>query len=211
MKKFIRFILWIITVASAYAGFTVYVWESTFFWRVLLVWSWLAWDDIQNTQLWDTDSAIQKPTLTVISWSLIKTRCFDGGTQMNEAFWTTEFPHDAYNWTGSQLSVHVHWLASTTSTNTGIRYIDYTLLKLGQTYSATYTMTWIIKNTTAWQTNILELNDLSATWVSLWDTFAFRIYRVPTWGDTYAGDLCLVQVWAHYQRDTLWSRQEYIK
>lgn len=181
-------------------------------WFMYFGWSGLAWNDIQNLSLWDTDTTIQKPALTAISGSAVKTRCFDGGTQMNEMFGTVEIPHNMYNGTGAVLSPHVHREGTTTSANTGVWYMDYTILKRNSEYTSTQTISWTFANITWRQARIDELgSDFSATWLTLWDVISFRIYRDPTGVDTYAGLMCLNQVWFHAQFDTMGSRQEYVK
>ena len=177
---------------------------------IKLEWSWLVRDDIQNLQMRDTDVTNDKPSLTAISGSVIKTRCFGNSDMM---YGNVEIPHDMYNGTGSIISPHVHWMGSTTSaTTTGIWYLDYTIRKLNTTYTATYTLTGAIYWINARQWMITELDDLPATWLSLWDTISFRIWRDSGLAaDTYAGNMCLSQVGFHYQRDSMGSRQEYIK
>lgn len=170
--------------------------------------SWLAWNDIQNLQLRDTDIPGEVAALTNISWSAVRTRCFDDNDMM---FGSVEIPHDFYNGTGSIISPHVHWMWNATSATTGTRWMDYTILKANGSYTTTTTISADIFNITWRDSKINDLNgDIAATGLSLWDTIAFRIYR--TTADTYGANLmCLLQVGIHYQSDTRWSRQEYIK
>lgn len=212
MKNFIRFVFWLCIVASAYAGFTIIDGESLFYWRILLVWSGLAWDDIQNTYLFDSITTAQIPVRTAIGGGNIDTRCFAWGNQMMEMFGNVEIPHDLYNSTGAILSPHIHWMWQTTdATTTGIRYMDYTVLHNWMVYSSTSTSSIPIFWFTWRQQRISDFPDISATWYSLWDMISFRIYRTPTGSDTYAGSMCLQQLWFHYQKDVFGSRQEYIK
>lgn len=207
MKKFIRFILWIFIMASAYAGFEVIQWETILNGRLLLQWSGISWDDIQNLQLRDTDAVWEKPTLKAISGSLVKTRCFDDNDAM---YWSVEIPHDFYNGTGSVISPHVHWVWDANWATTWIWNMEYSILKANGTYLTSSIISVSLYNITWWDTRIDDLDgDMSATWLSLWDTISFKIYR--TTADTYAGNMCLLQVWRHYQKDVMGSRQEYIK
>lgn len=213
MKKLIVYILWIITALGiTYAWFQVIQWETILNGRLLLQWSGLAWDDIQNLQMRDTDSAAQKPTLTAISWSNIKTRCFDWGSQMNEMFGNVELPHDIYISGDAVLRPHIHRMWSTTETATWIWYLDYTIRKVWETYTTSPVKISITTDITARVANISEFGpDISLSWLALWDTISFRIYRIPTGNDTYGGLMCLSQIGFHYQRNTVGSRQEYIK
>lgn len=181
--------------------------------RFVMEWSGMMWNDIQNLQMRDTDQAADKPSLTTISWSTIKTRCFDGWTAPNMMYGNMEIPHDMYVGTWAVLSPHVHWMWSTTSaTTTGIWYLDYTIRKLNTVYSWTITISQWIYGITWREARLTEIDwDIDASNLKLWDTVSFRIYRTPTGADTYAGLMCLSQVWFHYQIDTLGSRQEYIK
>ena len=176
-------------------------------------WSGMVWNDIQNLQLRDTDVTAQKPTLETISGSVVRTRCFTGGTQQMEMYGTVEIPHDMYTWTGAVLSPHIHWMWSTTSNNTTwVRTFNYTIMKVWGIYSTGYTITWNTYGITWWLNRIDDLDsDFSATWLAIWDTIAFRISRTPTGGDTYAWNMCITQIGFHYQIDSLGSRQEYIK
>lgn len=200
-------------MASAYAGFEVTgIADTILNGRLLMQGSWLAWDDIQNLQMRDTDQVGDKPTLTTISGSTIKTRCFNGGSSSNMMYGNVEMPHDMYFGTGAVISPHIHWMGSTTATDTGIRYIDYTIRKVGTIYSTTTTMSGVFYNITGRQARIDEIDgDLPATGLSLGDTISFRVYRTPTGEDTYDGLMCLSQFGFHYQRNTMWSRQEYVK
>lgn len=213
MKKIIFYILWLLTTISiTYAWFVVLEWETILNGRLLLQWSGLAWDDIQNLQLRDTDTIAQKPTLTAISGSNIKTRCFDGWTQMNEMFGNVELPHDIYTQNGAVLRPHIHRMWSTTETATWIWYLDYTVRKVWEPYTTTPVKISITTEITAWVANVSAFwPDISLSWLSLWDTISFRIYRIPTGNDTYGGLMCLSQIWFHYQKDSVGSRQEYIK
>lgn len=213
MKKLIVYILWILTACGVtYAGFQVINWETILGGRLVLQWSWIVRDDIQNLQLWDTDTVWDRPTLTTISGSTIKTRCFNAADMM---YGNVEIPHDMYTWTGSLLSPHIHYMWSTTSaTTTWLWFLDYTIRKAWTIYSTTTRLTWTVYWFIWWQAKVLEFDwiDLDASWLYLWDTISFRIRR-DSWlaDDTYAGSMCLSQIWRHYQRDTMWSRQEYIK
>lgn len=213
MKNFIWFVFWLCIAASAYAGFTIIDGESLFYWRILLIWSGLAWDDIQNTYLFDSaTSANIPPRLAIGGWT-VDTRCFAWASTMMEMYGNVEIPHDIYTGTGAVLSPHIHWMwDSTSATTTGVWNIDYTILKNNQVYSATTTLSEPMYGVTWWQQRITELTlDIPATWLTLWDMISFRIYRVPTGNDTYAGSMCLQQVWFHYQKDVFGSRQEYSK
>ena len=177
--------------------------------------SWLARDDIQNLQMRDTDTAGEKPTLTNISGSNIKTRCFDwaGGGSTRMMYGNVEIPHDMYTGTGAILSPHIHWMWTTTANTTGVRWLDYTIIKANQTYSSTVTISWTYSNITARGRRVDDIDgDFSATGLALGDTISFRIYRNSALtADTYGGDMCLSQFGFHYQRDTNGSRTEYIK
>ena len=188
-------------------------WTKTFSTYLWLAWSWLVWNDIQNLQTRQTDVAAQRPTLTTISWSTVQTRCFDWGSQMNEIFGNVEIPHDAYLWSWAVISPHVHrWWTTTSATTTWKRYLEYTLNKVWTVYLTSTILSQTIYWITGWMRNLTEIDwDISISWYSFGDTVSFRIYRTPTWTDTYAWWMCLSQVWFHYQIDSLGSRQEYVK
>lgn len=216
MKKLLTYILGIITALSiSYSGFQVLNGESTFFWRIVLVGSWVARDDIQNTYMFDSTVPAQIPARIAIGWGNIDTRCFGWGSQMQEMFGTMELPHDLYSGTGSVISPHIHRLAEQTEpAQTGIWYLDYMVLKPGQSYSWSLitTISGTIYGFTWRQMKITELDgDMSATGLSLWDMISFRIYRVPTWSDTYSSSMCIQQLGFHYMKDVMGSREEYIK
>jgi len=183
-------------------------------WRQQSFWSGISWNDVQNLSISIWGTTAQIPALTNITWTSIQTRCFDWGSQMNEMFWQLEIPHDARTW--SILDPHVHRYPTTTSaTTTWIWRLDYEFLK-NWVINNSVPWSWTITLTVYWFTGNLYkvsdfLADLSTSWYELWDTIAFRIYRVPTWTDTYAWGMCLVQVWFHYQIDSNGSRQKYVK
>lgn len=219
MKKLFIYIFGIITALgiTAYAGFEVFgINDIIMQWRLIFQWSGLMWNDIQNLQMWDTDTAWDKPTLTNISGSTIKTRCFDGagGGSTRMMYGNVEIPHDMYTWTGAVLSPHIHWMGTTTSaTTTGIWFLDYSIRKVNWLYTSTTTITWENYGITWRQARISEIDgDIPATGLSIGDTISFRIWRNSSLStDTYQWDLCLTQVGFHYQIDTLGSRGEYLK
>lgn len=175
----------------------------------------LARDDIQNAYFFDGTVTAQIPSRMAIGWWNIDTRCFDGGSQMNEMMGSIEIPHDMFVWTGAILSPHVHMLAEQTApTETGVWYMDYMILSNGQAYSwaAVKTISGSMYGFTARQANVVELDGNIFTGnIQLGDMVSYRIYRTPTGADTYSARMCLQQVGFHYQRDTNGSRQKFIK
>ena len=181
---------------------------------VLLAWSGMVWNDIQNTYLFDSSVSANIPSRTAIGGWNIDTRCFGGGSSMNEMFGNVEIPHDIYTGTWWVLWPHIHWMSSTTSaTTTWVRRLDYTILTNNQMYSSTKTMTITIRGMTWWQQRISEFDpDIPTTGLNLWDMISFRIYRDPTTtADTYNGSMCIQGLWFHYMKDWFGSRQEFTK
>jgi len=175
----------------------------------------LARDDIQNTYFFDTTITANLPSRMAIGGGNIDTRCFDGWSQMNEMFGSVEIPHDMFLWTGAVLAPHVHMLAEQTEpAQTGIWYMDYMILSNGQSYSgaAVKTISGTQYGFTARKANVIELDwNIFTGAINIGDMVSYRIYRTPTWDDTYSSRMCLQQVWFHYQRDTNGSRERYSK
>lgn len=178
-------------------------------------WSGMLWNDIQNTFFFDWIVTAQIPSRMAIGGGNIDTRCFDGGSQMNEMMGSVEIPHDMFVWTWAVLAPHVHMLAEQTEPDgTGVRYMDYMILSNWEAYS--WAQVFTISGTKYWftwrQANIIELDwNIFTGGILLWDMVSYRIYRTPTGADTYSARMCLQQVWFHYQIDALWSRQKFIK
>lgn len=179
---------------------------------LLLDWSGIVWNDIQNTYLFDSSVSANIPSRTAIGGWNIDTRCFGWASNMNEMFGNVEIPHDLYTWTWWTISPHIHWMSSSTSTTqTGVRFLDYTILTNNEVYLSTQTTSITIRGMSWWKQRISEFEpDISSTGLRFWDMISFRIYRNPTVAnDTYNGSMCIQWLWFHYQKNSLGTNQEY--
>jgi len=215
MKKFIIFILWILFVWVWLGWFSAWLrnwWiniDSD--WFLQMFGSGIVWKDVIGEQyVWTVSS--QQPVLVAMNWWTISTQCFDDGWT-TEIFGRFEKPHDA-TVTGA-ISPHLHWLWDVTSANTTwVVFFTYSIIEPGKLPTAEITLTWYMAwGIVAWSGRVDEINwDIYDSWISLWWAMLYRTRRNADFAwDTYPGNICIEQVWLHYQTDRLGSRFERVR
>jgi len=145
---------------------------------------------------------------------------FDGGSTMEQVFFTVQMPH---RWKqGSTIYPHVH--VSPTSTNTGdtnervIRFsLEYTWANIGDTFGATATLNLdsdaFVPNTSLWKHLLCKnATGIDGTGKTLSSMLVCRLFRDPADAvDTYPQDVAFLQFDIHYEIDSMGSSSEYTK
>jgi len=111
----------------------------------------------------------------------------------------------------TNLHPHVHWTALNTNAGDVVWGLECTWSSIGGVFGAPQTMTvTAATETTAFQhqmTNFAELDMSAADTVST--MLMCRLYRDgAATADTYASDVALLEIYFHYQIDTIGSREE---
>lgn len=179
------------------------------------------WDDLRIVPGAFQFSGSADPTLS--DWqpggsgSTIKVYKF---VKNDQVFASIQMPHDYKE--GSDLSFHVHWTptdrGNEESGNTVGWKIDYSIANINSTFSSTSTAACTGTCTgTDDQHEISESVTVSGTGLKVSHILMIRIWRGDTgaddtWvGSTAALSPALLEFDIHYQKDTLGSRQLFIK
>lgn len=129
--------------------------------------------------------------------------------------WSQEIPHWYKEW--SDLEIHLH--RATNWTNVDARWvkrqIEYCIAKKDYTspYTEVFWNTVTISNETTLQADIATLSHIyssigviSGTWLTIWSQIKMRLKRIAATWTAPTGNPFALQVWIHYQQDTIWSR-----
>lgn len=139
-----------------------------------------------------------------------------GGSE-KEIFFNKQMPH---GWAGTDIHLHVHWVASSTAASSKVRWgLEYTLTNPGQDFPNTtiiYADTDIYgaTGTTIKKHTITEFSPItpSATQNAMSCILAGRLFRDSANGaDSYTGDAGLLYIDAHIEFDAAGSGSEYTK
>jgi hypothetical protein len=141
-----------------------------------------------------------------------------------EVFFTMQMPHA---WAGTNLSIHVHWIGAVDDTNaTPAWALEYSWADIGAVFPSTdtvytdginHTGGGTDSNVTAFKHYISEFDDITPTTSQdgISSILVGRLYRFSSdISDTYnaTGAKCgLLYIDAHYEVNTLGSREEYMK
>lgn len=141
-----------------------------------------------------------------------------------EVYFTMQLPHA---WASTEVSIHVHWIGNNPDTTAApIWGLEYSWSDIGEIFTATTTVYTDGKNYTgtgndtdivAMKHYISEFTDImpSATQNGISSILIGRLFRFSgDASDTYnvSGNKCgLLYIDAHYEVNTLGSREEYIK
>lgn len=138
----------------------------------------------------------------------------------NEVFFTMQMPHA---WAGTPIYMHVHWIGSHSDTTAAPRWgLEYAWQSIGGTYADTTIIYAVTKHPVDADVTALKhyltsfaAIDPSTTANGLSSVLIGRIFRNSSnVADTYnvSGNKCgLLYIDAHYQADTLGSREELSK
>lgn len=142
----------------------------------------------------------------------LKAYAFVGtGVRVEECHFAVQLAHSYQE--GTTISPHVHWTPSTTDAGDVRWYLDYSWASINGTFGAPQTLDVIqAAGGTAWVHKVGEFPDIVGTGQGISSCLMCRLYRNPADGsDTYEADAFLVQVDIHFIKDTIGSRQEFVK
>jgi hypothetical protein len=142
------------------------------------------------------------PDLIALNTTPINVYAFDGGATIEQLYGMIEIPH-AYK-QGSDITLHIHWMPTTTGTGNVKWGINYQWVNAGDVYSSSATLATVTvaASGTAWDGTNTDVVVISGTGKNISSQFAFRLFRDPSdAADTYAGDAALINVGIHYQKD----------
>ena len=171
------------------------------------------WDDMMTSGLAITRSGAGSPPFRAFgpSGGLGAYAFIGTGVQTQEGFFTIQLSH-AYT-EGIAISPHIHWAPETAAAGDVRWFLEYTWASINGTFLAPQTIDVIqAASGTAWQHQIAEFPDIVGTGKGISSVLVCRLYRNPADGsDTYADYAHLLQIDVHILKDSVGSRQEFIK
>ena len=136
---------------------------------------------------------------------------FDGASTLEGLNCCIELPHSYKE--GSDIEVHIHYLRTTTTASGNVKWFaDYSICPLMGALVASQTIS-VVKTVAAQNVcDVATIGTISGVGRKISDVISFRIYRNPSdAADTFAADVLMTSFGIHYERDTLGSRQMYVK
>jgi len=115
---------------------------------------------------------------------------------------------------GTNLHPHIHW--SPDSADAGNIYwsFEYTIANINGTFGATTTDDIVIASDgVAFKHQIEEFSAIDGSGLTFSHMLICRLTRKSSTeaADTYPGNACFVEFDFHFQKDTIGSREEYVK
>ena len=169
-----------------------------------------AWDDIIGLSPAPTQAGGTNPTSIDFGvGSSIRCLAFAVGDAINGM---VQFTHGYEQ--GTNVEPHIHWAPITTSTNNAQWSLDYYWLNInGAASGAPITITTEqAGGGAAWTQQIIGFTPLVVgTGKKISSLFMFRLSRVAATVPEMVGRVALLSFDIHYRRNTIGSRQEYIK
>lgn len=144
------------------------------------------------------------PDLVAYNGTSIVMRAFDGNVTTEQLYGSTELQHDYKE--GTDIVAHIHWCPTDTGTGNVIWYMDYVILENSVASAVTPISVTVPASGVAWKETRADIDTISGAGLKIGAQIAFRLYRVPTGSDTYAGDAMVFTIGFHYQIDTIGSR-----
>ena len=114
---------------------------------------------------------------------------------------------------GTDLYFHIHWqgIAAPTGTDYVRWRLTYVLARDGVVLPSVTQIEIETEFDTQYEFKRSDFAAITGTDFKIGDQFLFRIERIASTGDAYAGEALLATVGVHYQIDTIGSRTTYIK
>ena len=116
---------------------------------------------------------------------------------------------------GTELRPHLHWTKTTTGAGLPNWQMKYKFANAGEVLTAFTSLTsgveGVPNSNTVDKHAIFRFPAIDATSKKISSMLCVVLQRTNNAGDTYAGDVKLLEFDIHYQVDTAGSRQEYIK
>ncbi|MFA6492625.1 MAG: hypothetical protein WCV58_00545 [Patescibacteria group bacterium] len=137
---------------------------------------------------------------------------FDGTATLEQVYFNVQLPH-SYK-LGTDLYPHIHWSPTDTSAGNVVWKLEYSWADVNGTFAAPTTIATTPQATggTAWAHNVVSFPTISGTGVDISRILVCRLYRDPAdAGDTYTHDAALLNFDFHFEKDTLGSRELWIK
>ena len=169
------------------------------------------WDDLRIADGQIRGGATAPSLATFGPSGTLRTYQFSA-TTLQEVEFAIQMPHD---WAeGTALHPHVHWAPTTTDTNRVVWGFEYSWANIAATFGASTTL--LITNYTggtAWKHNIHEFSaDIAGTGKTFSSILVCRLFRDATSGsDDYPDAAAFLEFDIHYERNSLGSRDEYVK
>jgi len=164
------------------------------------------WDDLRSPASGlNPAGSISPPSVNTADGSLT----FATGNAVGVWF---QLPHDYKE--GSTVSVHCHWSKSTSAAGTVNWQVKTKWFNIGATdpgFSALASGTDVVPDSsTAGKQALTSFGDLVGTGKTLSSMICVYLVRTAA-GDSYGANVNLYEIDVHYQRDTLGSRERFIK
>lgn len=165
------------------------------------------WED-ENVAGVELGAGAAEPDLVAVNGTTLFARAFDGNATSEELFGAIELPHSYKE--GSNITIHIHWMPTTTGSGNVKWNVDYQWVNAGDTFgnSVTTVSSTVAASGTAWDGTNTDIATLTGTGKTISSHLMFRLYRNPgDAADTYTSDAALIAFGVHYEIDTPGSRQ----
>lgn len=162
------------------------------------------WKDI-NLGSASLGAGATAPDLVQVGTSGVFLRGFDGAATTEQLFFELELQHDYKE--GSDITFHIHNLASTTDVGNVNWQLSYIISRSGDTTSSATTISKVqAYDGTQWKRYRTDFTAITGTNFKTGDQIICRLFRDPTASDTYGADALVETVGFHYECDTVGSR-----
>jgi hypothetical protein len=171
-----------------------------------------SWEDLRFDSNAAKAAGVKDPSHLAVLGGL-RTYVFSPTTQ-EELYLNCQMPH---SWDGSAIYPHVHWFATTASTNIGCRWgLEYSWASLGTTFATPSTIygQTVSEATTVIQANKHYLTSLTSISPStsqndISSMLMCRLFRDATVvGDTFDQGAALLEFDIHYRSNGIGSKEE---
>lgn len=170
----------------------------------------VVYNDINFNGLSLTLGGTAPDLVTLFGSGSVKGYAFDGIALTEEAHGGGEILHGYKE--GEDINVHFHWMPTDANSGDVKWFLEYSWQNIDGTFSTPTTVNVVDStDSTAWKHHVKGVT-ITGTGKKIGSQLVFRVYRDPTDGeDTYEHDAVLLGVGIHYPKNTIGSRQEYIK
>jgi hypothetical protein len=136
---------------------------------------------------------------------------FDGSATAEYLYANIELPHSYKE--GSDIEVHLHHARVSSAATGNVKwFVDYTICPVIGAIVPMQSASVVKEVPAQNNTDVVTLVIIPGEGRKISDVISFRILRNPTdVADTFNADILLLSFGIHYERDTVGSRQRYIK
>lgn len=169
------------------------------------------WDDLRIPGLSVAKGASAPDLISWLGAGGLMVNGFDGNATSEQVFFTCQLPHSYKQ--GSDIEPHVHWGPVNANAGNVKWFLEYSWANIDGTFPAITTISIVdAASGTAWDHQVAPFSTITGTGKMISSMLVCRLYRNPGDGDdTYGSDAGFLEFDFHFEKDTIGSRQEFIK